>query len=121
VNHEVQNQPPPLADIDLFSTDRALKEAVVRECAGWASNFLAEYGSVLGSAGTLDCGALANANPPVLHTHDRYGHRRDEVEFHPDPCSVAYSFHRLRFFVPASVSENRSADRNGDDGKTSTT
>jgi putative acyl-CoA dehydrogenase len=83
VNHDVQNQPPPLVDIDLFSTDRALKEAVVRECAGWASNGLAEYGSVLGSAETLECGVVANAHPPVLHTHDRYGHRRDEVEFHP--------------------------------------
>ena len=83
MNHEVQNQPPPLEGVDLFSTDRALKEAVVRECAGWASSGLAEYGAVLGSAETLEWGALANANPPVLHTHDRYGHRRDEVEFHP--------------------------------------
>ncbi len=83
VNHEVQNQPPPLADVDLFSNDRALREAVVREGAGWASNGLAEYGGILGSAESLECGALANAHPPVLHTHDRYGHRRDEVEFHP--------------------------------------
>jgi putative acyl-CoA dehydrogenase len=83
VNHDVQNQPPPLVDFDLFSTDRALKEAVVRECAGWASIGLAEYGRKLGSAETLEFGALANAHPPVLHTHDRYGHRRDEVEFHP--------------------------------------
>jgi putative acyl-CoA dehydrogenase len=83
VNHEVQNQPPPLVDIDLYSTDRALREAVVREGAGWASSDLAEYGRKLGSAETLECGALANAHPPVLHTHDRYGHRRDEVEFHP--------------------------------------
>jgi putative acyl-CoA dehydrogenase len=83
LNHEVQNQPPPLTDINLFSTDRALKDAVVRECAGWASDDLAEYGRKLGSAETLECGALANAHPPVLHTHDRYGNRRDEVEFHP--------------------------------------
>jgi putative acyl-CoA dehydrogenase len=83
VNHEVQNQPPPLGDIDLFSTDRALTDAVAREGAGWASSDLAEYGRKLGSAETLECGALANAHPPVLHTHDRYGHRRDEVEFHP--------------------------------------
>jgi putative acyl-CoA dehydrogenase len=83
VNHDVLNQPPPLADVDLFSTDRALKEAVVRECAGWASAGLAEYGRKLGSAEILECGALANAHPPVLHTHDRFGHRRDEVEFHP--------------------------------------
>ena len=26
---------------------------------------------------------LANTNPPVLHTHDRFGRRVDEVEFHP--------------------------------------
>ncbi|HTB13019.1 MAG TPA: acyl-CoA dehydrogenase family protein [Bryobacteraceae bacterium] len=83
MNHEVQNQAPPLVDIDLFSTDRALKEAVSRECAGWALGDLAAYGRELGSAETLECGALANAHPPILHTHDRYGNRRDEVEFHP--------------------------------------
>src|SRR5260370_34983180 len=26
---------------------------------------------------------LANANRPELRSHDRYGHRVDEVEFHP--------------------------------------
>jgi putative acyl-CoA dehydrogenase len=83
VNHDVLNQPPPLADVDLFSTDRALKDAVARECAAWATDSLVEYGRKLGSAEMLECGALANAHPPVLHTHDRYGHRRDEVEFHP--------------------------------------
>ncbi len=88
MNHEVLNQPPPLVDVDLFSTDRALRDAVTRECAEWATPDLAEYGRKLGSAETLECGALANAHPPVLHTHDRYGHRRDEVEFHP-------AWHRL--------------------------
>src|SRR6202035_5153321 len=28
-------------------------------------------------------GRLANENKPVLRTHDRYGNRIDEVEFHP--------------------------------------
>jgi putative acyl-CoA dehydrogenase len=83
VNHDVLNQPSPLADIDLFATDRALKEAVVRECGAWAAESLGAYGRALGSAEALDWGVVANANPPVLHTHDRYGHRRDEVEFHP--------------------------------------
>ncbi len=55
----------------------------MREGAEWASSDLAEYGRELGTAETLECGALANAHPPVLHTHDRYGYRRDEVEFHP--------------------------------------
>ena len=104
VNHDVLNQPPPLADVDLFSTDRALKDAVARECAGWASVSLAEYGRKLGSAEMLECGAQANANPPVLHTHDRYGHRRDEVEFHP-------SWHRLmRLAVEQGVHSSPWAD-----------
>src|SRR5487761_2432762 len=83
MNHEVLNQPPPLSGVDLFSTDRALREAADREGAGWAADQLAEYGRWLGSAEGLESGALANAYPPVLHTHDRFGHRRDEVEFHP--------------------------------------
>ena len=83
VNHEVLNQPPPLENIDLFSSDQTLETAIVRECAGWASSDLAAYGRELGSAEVLEWGALANEHPPVLHTHDRYGHRLDEVEFHP--------------------------------------
>lgn len=81
--HAVGNQPPPLADVDLFTTDRALAEAVAREGAGWAQQDLADFGRRLGAADTLEFGRLANANPPVLRAFDRYGHRRDEVEFHP--------------------------------------
>jgi putative acyl-CoA dehydrogenase len=44
---------------------------------------LEEYGGKLGTAEVIEWGILANEHPPVLHTHDRYGHRRDEVEFHP--------------------------------------
>lgn len=83
MNHEVLNQPPALADVDLFTTDRALREAVEREGAGWASKPVSAYGRWLGSMEALEYGTLANAYPPVLHTHDRFGHRRDEVEFHP--------------------------------------
>ncbi|MBR0643886.1 isovaleryl-CoA dehydrogenase [Plastoroseomonas hellenica] len=81
--HAVGNQPSPFADLDLFTTDRALTEAVAREGAGWAQPELAEFGRRLGSAETLELGRLANAYPPVLRAFDRYGHRRDEVEFHP--------------------------------------
>src|SRR5258706_7395717 len=81
--HDVFNQPPPLQDLDLFSTDRALQEGVEREGAGWARDALDRFGGVCGSAEMIALGALANRYPPVLHTHDRYGNRRDEVEFHP--------------------------------------
>ena len=81
--HEILNQPPPLADYDLFGSDRALGEAVRREGAGWAETELTALGSRLGSAETIEWGFQANQNPPVLRAFDRYGHRQDKVEFHP--------------------------------------
>jgi putative acyl-CoA dehydrogenase len=78
-----ENQPPPLVDWNLFSTDRALRDAAVREGAGWAQERLREFGQWAGSAEAMEWAALANEYPPVLHTHDRYGRRRDEVAFHP--------------------------------------
>jgi putative acyl-CoA dehydrogenase len=81
--HEVLNQPPPLVDYDLFGSDRALGEAVVREGAEWALGELGDFGRRLGRAETIEAGRLANAYPPVARLFDRYGRRIDEVEFHP--------------------------------------
>ncbi|HTS76404.1 MAG TPA: isovaleryl-CoA dehydrogenase [Bryobacteraceae bacterium] len=83
MNHEVFNQPPPLADYNPFASDRALREAVAREGAGWACADIDAFARRTGSAEAIEWGAQANENPPVLRTHDRYGNRRDEVEFHP--------------------------------------
>ena len=83
MDDEFLNQPPPLVDYNLFATDRVLREAVAREGAGWACAELEEYGRMAGSAEAIEWGVLANEYPPVLQTHDRYGQRRDEVEFHP--------------------------------------
>src|SRR5262245_9343828 len=80
--HEVLNQPPPLEGYDLFATDRVLGEALEREGAGWARERLQRLGATLGGE-PLSWGRLANTNPPILRTHDRFGHRIDEVEFHP--------------------------------------
>jgi putative acyl-CoA dehydrogenase len=81
--HDVLNQPPPLIDYDLFATDRALAEGVAREGALWAADDLGRFGAALGRAETIEWGFLANRNPPLLQTFDRYGNRRDAVEFHP--------------------------------------
>jgi putative acyl-CoA dehydrogenase len=86
--HEVFNQAPPFADVNLFSCDAALQEALVREGGGWAGDSLAALGATLGSAEVLDLGRLANANPPRLVNFDRSGRRIDELEFHP-------AWHRL--------------------------
>ena len=42
----------------------------------------ARSGEIAGGE-AIEWGRQANENPPVLRTHDRYGHRIDEVEFHP--------------------------------------
>src|SRR2546430_8637920 len=85
---EVTNQPRPLVDYDLFSANRPRVEALEREGGGWAKERAQEVGRVWGRAEVQDGGRLANENPPRLKTHDRYGNRIDEVEFHP-------SYHEL--------------------------
>ncbi|MDF5757888.1 isovaleryl-CoA dehydrogenase [Spongiactinospora sp. TRM90649] len=82
VTHEVFNQAPQLTGNDV-SADAALIEGVRREGADWASGELHRLGLLAGSERALEWGRLANDHPPVLRTHDRYGNRVDEVEFHP--------------------------------------
>ncbi|MDL5204491.1 acyl-CoA dehydrogenase family protein [Streptomyces sp. ALI-76-A] len=90
--HTVSNQPPPLTGYDVFSADRALTAAVERhvppELLDEVRGELAALGRAAGSAQLQEWGAQANENPPALRTHDRYGHRVDEVDFHP-------AWHRL--------------------------
>ncbi|QBI54688.1 isovaleryl-CoA dehydrogenase [Streptomonospora litoralis] len=80
--HEVFNQPEPLEDYDV-AADPALTEGLEREEAGWAADELHELGRLAGSGRARAWGEQANANEPELRTHDRYGHRVDEVDFHP--------------------------------------
>ncbi|MBS0193304.1 MAG: isovaleryl-CoA dehydrogenase [Proteobacteria bacterium] len=85
--HVVDNQPPPLAAHDAFATDTALREALAREGGAWGEPEVAAYGKLAGGE-LRECARLANAHRPQLRTHDRYGQRIDEVEFHP-------AYHRL--------------------------
>jgi putative acyl-CoA dehydrogenase len=80
--HEVTNQVPPLVGHDV-SAYPALLESLAREGAGWAVDDVRALGRRAGSAEAQEWGRLAEKNHPVLHTHDRYGHRVDEVEFDP--------------------------------------
>ncbi|MFF3967454.1 acyl-CoA dehydrogenase family protein [Streptomyces griseorubiginosus] len=80
--HTVTNQPPPLAPYDA-SADPALLEGLRREGAGWAEEQVRRLGLRAGSAEAQEWADLANRHEPVLRTHDRYGNRVDEVDFHP--------------------------------------
>src|ERR671932_1806814 len=81
--HEVTNQVPPLVGHDPIAGDAALAEACVRHADAAALDSLRELGRLAGSERARGWGRLANENPPRLRTHDRFGHRVDEVEFHP--------------------------------------
>jgi putative acyl-CoA dehydrogenase len=81
--HTVFNQVPPLEEVDVFLSNLPLVEAVEREGAGWVRERASALGRFVGGDPQQLWGRLANENKPVLRTHDRYGNRIDEVEFHP--------------------------------------
>ncbi|NLV77951.1 MAG: DNA alkylation response protein [Rhodococcus sp.] len=80
--HEVFNQVPDLVPYPA-GDDLALLEGLRREGAAWAEDDVRALGVRAGGVDAQDRGRLADEYPPVLHTHDRYGNRIDEVEFHP--------------------------------------
>jgi putative acyl-CoA dehydrogenase len=80
---DVFNQSPPFEDVDLFTLDRALVEAVAANGGESARQELADFGRHWGSAAMAQRGRIANENTPKLKTFDARGFRRDEVEFHP--------------------------------------
>jgi putative acyl-CoA dehydrogenase len=96
--HDVTNQPPPLIPYDA-SADTALLEGLRREGAGWAEEDIRRLGQRAGSAAAQEWAEQANRYEPELRTHDRYGNRVDEVEFHP-------SWHHL---MRAAVAEGLAA------------
>jgi putative acyl-CoA dehydrogenase len=103
--HTVFNQPPPLEDQDLVSTDRPLTEALGREGASWAMERVRAFGVLAGRRETIAWGFQANENRPVLRTHDRAGNRIDEVEFHPAwhslmALGVEHGLHNLPWTEP---------------------
>ncbi|MFN0121407.1 MAG: isovaleryl-CoA dehydrogenase [Blastocatellia bacterium] len=79
----VLNQPTALENYNLYESDAPLREALLREGGGWISGQAQEFGALLGRAETLRLGELANRFLPELRSHDRFGNRLDEVEFHP--------------------------------------
>src|SRR5882672_5428633 len=81
--HEVLNQSPPFEDVDLFTLDQPLSEAVAANGGASAQQELSEFGQHWGSAAMAARGRVANENTPKLRTFDARGNRRDEVEFHP--------------------------------------
>ena len=83
LTHDVTNQPPPFVDINIYENDAALIGAVAANGGASHARHLSGFGERAGSAEILAWATAANKNTPQLKGFDPYGHRLDEVEFHP--------------------------------------
>ncbi len=97
--HLVTNQPAPLDGANLYRGDRPLQEWLLRFGAAWGEARLVEYGELAGGP-LLAAGFAANRHVPELRSHDRYGYRIDQVEFHPAwhrllQAGIAHGLHAL--------------------------
>ncbi len=81
--HTVYNQSAPLSDVNLFTSNRPLQDAVALHAPALDRSALMALGAEMGSAAMQEHARLANTHKPQLHTHDRVGRRTDAVEFHP--------------------------------------
>jgi putative acyl-CoA dehydrogenase len=81
--HDVHNQPPALADYDVYGCDPILQRIVGTYDAQWADARLHAAGRVVGSAQVQELARQANRQLPELRTHDRFGNRVDRIDFHP--------------------------------------
>lgn len=81
--HEVTNQPSLPADYNAYTTDQPLIEAIEQFGGNPNAPVLVEFGALAGSQHWLENGRLANQHRPQFNSHDRYGNRIDQVDFHP--------------------------------------
>lgn len=85
---DIFNQSPPYEDVNLFTSDRPLQEAMRANGAESEQPALTTFGQHWGRADMFEQARLANENAPRLKLFDPKGYRRDLVEFHP-------AYHRL--------------------------
>jgi putative acyl-CoA dehydrogenase len=86
--HDVTNQPPALYEYNVFESSAVLTQTLDAFAAADARRELHELGALAGGAAAIGWGFDANRNPPSLRAFDRFGHRIDEVDYHP-------SYHKL--------------------------
>ncbi|MCW8093117.1 acyl-CoA dehydrogenase family protein [Alteromonas sp. ASW11-130] len=85
--HEVFNQPTALEDYNAYTADNVLQYWVSQYGGSWGDEHLSSFGQQIGNE-LLSAGFLANKYLPEFQSHDRFGHRIDEITYHP-------SYHQL--------------------------
>ncbi|WKB53277.1 isovaleryl-CoA dehydrogenase [Eleftheria terrae] len=96
--HEVFNQSSPLCGYNLYASHRPLRDALAFHLPGHDDSRLQALGETLGRPEMQAHARLANLHGPQLHSHDRWGRRIDQVEFHPSyhelmATAVRYGLH----------------------------
>ncbi len=86
--HTVFNQSAPRVDVNEFTANPALVEALATFAPEADTAKLTAIGAEVGTASYQHDADLANTYTPVHRSHDRWGNRVDEVEFHP-------AYHRI--------------------------
>ena len=105
MNHDVTNQVPLFEGRNLFTSDPFLKLIVTTLTENNFAELLTTFGAACGTKERFEAGRLANENPPKLKNFDRFGHRTNEVEYHP-------SYHELmRFSIMITHIALTGADR----------
>ncbi|WEX11721.1 acyl-CoA dehydrogenase family protein [Chelativorans sp. AA-79] len=107
---EVLNQSPPMSGTNAWRSDPLL----VQLGDGFTEPVrkdLEQIGRFVRTPEAQELARLANAETPVLRTHDRYGHRLDLVEYHP-------AYHALmRRSVGAGLHSSIWEDSEGEKGQ----
>ena len=81
--HEVLNQATPLTGHNAFAGDQLLMAIAARENIAWATDLLTDAGRTVASPHVARLARDANRFGPELKSHDRFGNRIDQIEFHP--------------------------------------
>ena len=94
--HEVTNQAAPFEGINLFQANRPLQDALRWHHPGFDAARFDALGAEAGSAEMQVHARLAHTHTPELKSHDRFGRRIDQVEFHPSYHALLASALRQR-------------------------
>jgi putative acyl-CoA dehydrogenase len=114
VTHEVLNQSTPFVDVNLFDTDAGLRDALRFNLPDFDTMGFSRLGAEAGSAEMATHARLANHHAPMLRSHDRFGHRIDQVEFHPSyhallGAALRHGLHGTPWARPAGAHVERAA------------
>ena len=114
VTHEVFNQSTPFTDVNLFTANKPLQDALAAFDPAYDRERFHALGAEAGSAAMQEHARLANLHKPALHSHDRFGRRADQVEFHPSyhalmSSALRHGLHGAPWSRPAGAHVERAA------------